>query len=70
MLEHNELRLRLKRLLIQEPMSYRQLYTNIGINYRTFRDFMHNNRATTVSALSKIEKYLGGRERDEFTSGT
>ena len=58
MLENNELRLRLKRLLVHEPMSYRKLYRAIGIEARTLQDFFNNRRSTSIESLSKIEKYL------------
>lgn len=63
--KHSELRQRLKNVMIRQPISYKQLAQNIGINYRSLVDFVDSRRDTRILSLSMIEKYLMERERDD-----
>jgi transposase len=56
--KHNELRQRIVRLLLKEPMSYTKLAKAIGISLHTVINFMEEKREATIMTLNMIEKYL------------
>lgn len=63
--KHSELKQRLKLLMIQHPVSYKNLAKQIGIDLRSLMDFMENRRQTSVLILMMIEKYVIERERND-----
>jgi len=58
---YSELKQRLMKYMMDNPMSKRQLGIEIGVCAQTMDDFLHYDRDTTRKVLLKIEKYLRQR---------
>jgi len=63
--QHQEnLRTMLKEILESRPMTYKDLYTNIGISGKTFYSFMKGALASRVVTI-KIETWINANNENQ-----